>query len=66
MQISTIKQNFCFGIIFIVIDFMASDLNAQELTTRGKSGGSITIYRIELMPNMPALNEMRDWKEFEM
>ncbi len=66
MQKSTIKQNFCFGIIFMVIEFMASDLNAQELTTRGKSGESITIDRIELMPNMPASYEMRDWKEFEM
>jgi hypothetical protein len=44
MQKSTIKQ----------IEFMASDLNAQELTTRGKSGKSITFDRIELMPNMPA------------
>jgi hypothetical protein len=31
MQKSTIKQNFCFGIIFMVIEFMASDLSAQEL-----------------------------------
>ncbi len=38
----------------MVIEFMASDLNAQELTTRSKSGESITIDRIELMPNMPA------------
>ena len=53
MQKSTIKQ----------IEFMASDLNAQELTTRGKSGKSITFDRIELMPNMPAPYEMRDWKQ---
>jgi hypothetical protein len=63
MQKFTIKQNFCLGIIFMVIEFMASDLNAQGLTTRSKSGESITIDRIELMPNMPAPYEMRDWKQ---
>ena len=63
MQKSTIKQNFCFGIIFMVLGFMASDLNAQVLSTHGKSSESITIDRIELMPNMPAPYEMRDWKQ---
>ena len=47
----------------MVIEFMASDLNAQGLTTLSKSGESITIDRIELMPNMPAPYEMRDWKQ---
>ena len=37
----------------MVLVFMASDLNAQV----------ITIDRIELMPNMPAPYEMRDWKQ---